>query len=151
VNFDDFSCGLSYRVGIKLGNYFIPYVLVGMEYNFLKKDGHNPQFIGSSMVRYATAAGVAYDSMGERLAYSSDDRRIMQSPRLGAGLELEFLEHFRFRFDCLWTLRKRFNKKFTTEINPSWVANGPYFSAREHDVILRHKKFTTRFGIVMLF
>jgi opacity protein-like surface antigen len=145
---DDFSCGLSYRAGIKLGNYFIPYVLAGIECNLIKKRGDNPHFKGNSRASFRFDGDPAPTYMNAvTRAYSVDDRRRIQGLRLGAGFEFEFLDHFRFRFDGLWTLRKSYYKSFRTENE----ILGQIFSINSVGLNLRYKKFTTRFGVVMLF
>ncbi|MDR1474956.1 MAG: hypothetical protein LBI30_00315, partial [Holosporales bacterium] len=74
--------------------------------------------------------------------------------------ELEFLKRFRFRCDCFWT-NKSTASNFRTEVTSEGVAANAFGAASqalatshapaESKMNLRYKKFTTRFGIVMLF
>jgi hypothetical protein len=152
---DDFSCGLSYRVGLKVWNYFIPYFLAGVEHNSLRGNGSS-QFTECDIIDFQGLGGGVdvHKTRTEVRAYNMEGRRRFQSTRLGVGFEFEFLEHFRFRCDCLWTLNKRVVNNFRTET--PWLDGAvplglPTVYGNTAKMILRYKKFTTRFGVVMLF
>jgi hypothetical protein len=152
--FERFSFGLSYRLDLKLGSYFIPYLLAGVEFNTLKGRGENPHFRDSG--DYITDPNgivqMAVFSNVDRLFYNTDNGKVIQNPRLGCGFEISFFERFKFRFDAFWTLRKEFASKFRTNtVTPGdLVAMGvdPFYGA-EDTMTWYHKKFSTRFGIIM--
>ncbi|MDR1475181.1 MAG: hypothetical protein LBI30_01510, partial [Holosporales bacterium] len=154
--FDPFSFGLSYRIGFRIWDCLIPYALAGMEYSFLRGDG-GAQFREVGMIRYNSNIGgggvVDHNVPATRLAYNLDHKRIMQSPRFGFGFELEFLRRFRFRCDCFWT-NKSAASNFRTEVlslaNPLPLGLLASYSG-ESKMNLRVRRFTTRFGVVMLF
>ncbi|MDR1031936.1 MAG: hypothetical protein LBL30_02310 [Holosporales bacterium] len=148
--FEKFSFGLSYRLGLKLGNYFTPYLLAGVEFSTFKGRGENPHFRDSG--DYTTdpngAGRTVYRSI-DRLFYNIESSKMIQSPRLGCGFEISFFERFKFRFDAFWTLKRRFAGKFRTDtVAPVGVGFDPSYGA---DAIMTwyHKKFSTRFGIIM--
>lgn len=154
--FERFSFGLSYRLGLKLGNYFTPYLLAGVEFSTLKGRGENPHFKDSGdYTLYPNAPApprLAYSNV-DRLFYNTESGKMIQNPRLGCGFEISFFERFKFRFDAFWTLRKEFASKFRTDtVTPNAVvgagALGPFYGA-EGAMTLLHKKFSTRFGIIM--
>jgi hypothetical protein len=151
--FENFSFGLSYRLGLKLGNYFTPYLLAGVEFNALQERGENPHFrdIGDYITNPSLIAREVHHDIG-RLFYNAEGCKMTQNPRLGCGLEIAFFERFKFRFDAFWTLRRRHLSKFRTDtmtpnglvalgLDPSYGAEAP--------MALLHKKFSTRFGIIM--
>jgi hypothetical protein len=151
--FENCSFGFSYRLGVRLGNYFTPYVLAGYEFNTLKERGVNPHFREPGRFEF-TGLGVLpphgfVDS--ERLAYSSDKGTTM-SPRVGCGFEISFFERFRFRFDVFWTLREKVFSKFRTlntvpDLPP--LTTGLHDYSWEQNMVLHHQKFNTRFGLIM--
>jgi opacity protein-like surface antigen len=153
--FKRFSFGLSYRLGLKLGNYFMPYLLAGIEFNTLKGRGENPHFKDSgdyTLYPNNPANRLAY-SNADRLFYSTEDGKMTQNPRLGCGFEISFFERFKFRFDVFWTLKRRFVSKFRTDtVTPNAVvgpaALGPFYGT-EDSMTWYHKKFSTRFGLIM--
>jgi hypothetical protein len=151
--FEDLAFALSYRFGLKLGNYFTPYLLAGMEFNMLKGRGENPHFIEESPVRYSGLLGIMNVIPSESCFYNLDSGKVIQSPRLGCGFEISFFERFRFRFDCLWTLRRRFlcNSRTQTTLSVARNIAGAIRTqvGAESPMALLHKKFSTRFGIIM--
>jgi hypothetical protein len=153
--FERFSFGLSYRLGIKFGNYFTPYLLAGVEFNTLRGRGENPHFRDSGDYVFGSNNPVnraVYRNI-DRLFYNTEGSKMIQNPRLGCGFEISFFERFKFRFDAFWTLKRRFASKFRTDtMTPNAIVAGWGFSsfyAAEDTMICYHKKFFTRFGIIM--
>jgi opacity protein-like surface antigen len=151
--FENFSFGLSYRLGLKLGNYFTPYLLAGMEFNTFRARGENFHFQENTPVRYIDILGAVSITPSESCFYNLDSGKIIQSPRLGCGFEISFFERFKFRFDCLWALRRRVCCNFETQTTlsaPKNIAGGLRRQVGAEDTMnLFHKKFSTRFGIIM--
>jgi hypothetical protein len=150
--FQDFSFGVSYRVALKLGNYLTPYLLAGLEFNRLRGKQDNPHFreSGKSVFDPNNEWVARADSSSDRLFYSLEEGRMIQSPRLGCGLEIVFFERFKFRFDVLWTLRRKFSSRFRTEtVDNALQAAFIVINPAEADMTFRRYKFSTRFGVIL--
>jgi opacity protein-like surface antigen len=152
--FENCSFGFLYRLGVRLGNYFTPYVLAGYEFNTLKERGVNPHFREPGRIEFTDLAVPPNHGFvdSERLAYNLNGKRTIMSPRLGCGLEIAFFGRFKFRFDCFWTIREKICSKFRTEntVPNLPLTNGlPTDYNLEKDMVLRCQKFSTRFGLIM--
>jgi opacity protein-like surface antigen len=150
--FEDFAFALSYRLGLKLGNYFTPYLLAGMEFNMLRGYSKNAHFQENTPINFWTL-GVMRVISSESYFSNLDSGKVIQNPRLGCGFEINCFERFRFRFDCLWTLRRKFRYNFRTQTTLS-VARNIAGALRtqvdaESPMTWYHKKFSTRFGVIM--
>jgi opacity protein-like surface antigen len=151
--FEKFSFGLSYRLGLKLGNYFTPYALAGLEFNTLSEgSGDNVHFYDAGIIAYIRhdGAGARELFQAHRAAYNLDAGKIIHSPKFGCGLEIGFFERFRFRCEAFWTMKRRFVCNFATSHGPDNAAGGVnYFAFYQNKMTLLHKKFSTCFGIIM--
>ena len=151
--FEKFSFGLSYRLGLKLGNYFTPYLLAGIEFNTLQGRGENPHFRDDGdYIVDPNGLGRDVHRNIDRLFYNAEGCKMTQSPRLGCGLEIAFFERFKFRFDAFWTLKRKHFSKFRTDTtSPNTLVLAGYASSYGADASMTwyHKKFSTHFGVIM--
>ncbi|MDR1032253.1 MAG: hypothetical protein LBL30_03995 [Holosporales bacterium] len=134
---------------MKIGNYFTPYLLAGIEFNTLN-GVELPCLRNNGIARYNfPVVGTVGNFPADRVAYCRENNKIIRNNRLGCGFELAFFKRFKFRFDFFWIRKSKFDCNFSTETivsGPGWVDR---LGNREYKLPLRHKKFSTRFGIIM--